>query len=156
MADAWPRSAGAMAAGARSGISGALRQITRFLFHVKMLSTSTETCFTVTSNPCICDPQAFFGGGGGPVRNQLGQVWEMGALKWERGPIPSPTLQSFSTTSGRESRRASGRERQEAGAHRFHAVSLEPFRTCTELTQAGEKTTTKSSREAPTGREGSE
>ncbi|CAF99199.1 unnamed protein product [Tetraodon nigroviridis] len=60
----------------------------------EMLSTSTETCFTVTSNPNLrsADLQA------------AGTSLGMGALKWERGPIPSPTLQSFSTTSGRETR----------------------------------------------------
>lgn len=57
--------------GGWSGISGALHQITHFLFHVKMLSTSAETCSAVTSGPHL---RGFW-----PMCSQLGQVWE-----WER------------------------------------------------------------------------
>lgn len=92
--DAWPQSAGVMAVGVglellgRGGGGGGLQQITCFLFHVKMLSTSTETCFTTT---------------GFAYEQAAGTSLGMGALKWERGTVLSPAFRSFSTTSGRES-----------------------------------------------------
>lgn len=78
---------------------GGLQQITCFLFHVKMLSTSTETCFTTT---------------GFAYAQAAGTSLGMGALKWDHSVSRLSVFQHHFWTGVPARERE---EREEAGEH---------------------------------------
>lgn len=77
----------------QSGASRVLHQITHFLVHVKMFSISTKICITIMWNLHLCTTAIF------ALIVSWDKSWQPSADMGEQ-TLPSPTIQSFSTTPG--------------------------------------------------------